>query len=53
MAWVQKEPDKGKWAQFMGQTLTPAMAEMLKQTVHDPEANTGEFGCLNCHTQMH
>lgn len=50
MAWMQKEPDMGKWAGFMAQKLTPAMADMLKMTIHNPKTGQGEFGCTACHT---
>ena len=50
MAWVGKEPEIGKWAQFMGGEVEPLMAKLLDETPFDPKTNTGEFGCTACHT---
>ncbi|HEY4056409.1 MAG TPA: hypothetical protein VGM39_07360 [Kofleriaceae bacterium] len=49
-AWIQKEPEAGKWAQFMGGTVEPQMAKLLGETPFDPKTKTGEFSCMNCHT---
>lgn len=50
MAWVQKEPDAGRYAQFMATKLQPLMGELLGETVFDPTTGQGEFGCSDCHT---
>ena len=50
MAWAQKEPEVGKWAQFMSGEVEPLMARLLDETVFDPKTKTGEFGCTACHT---
>jgi len=34
---------------FMATVVKPKMAELLHLTPFDPEKNTGEFGCNNCH----
>lgn len=49
-AWVAKEPEVGKWAQFMGDEVEPLMARLLDKSVFDPKTKTGEFGCTGCHT---
>jgi hypothetical protein len=52
MAWIKKNPDEGKWAKFMGEQFTPAMAKLFGMTQYDPRTKTGDFGCLACHTQQ-
>lgn len=50
MAWVGKEPDMGRWGQFMGGKVEPLMAQLLQMTVFDPKTKQGEFSCMACHT---
>jgi hypothetical protein len=50
MAWIKKNPDEGKWAKFMGEQFTPAMAQLFGKTPFDPQTKTGDFGCIACHT---
>lgn len=49
MEWAAKEPDLGRYAQFMSEQLEPEMAKLLGKEVFNPETNTGEFGCTACH----
>jgi len=49
-AWIKKNPDEGKWAKFMGEQFTPAMAEALGKKAFDPQTKTGDFSCTACHT---
>jgi hypothetical protein len=50
MAWVSKEPEAGKYAEFMATKLQPLMGELLQETVFDPKTMTGELSCHTCHT---
>jgi hypothetical protein len=50
MAWIKKNPDEGKWAKFMGEQFTPAMAQLFGMQEFDPQTKTGDFGCIACHT---
>lgn len=50
MAWIKKNPDEGKWAKFMGEQFSPAMAQLFGMTEFDPKTKTGDFGCTTCHT---
>jgi hypothetical protein len=50
MAWIQKNPDEGKWAKFMGEQFTPAMAQLFGMKAFDPQTKTGDFSCTACHT---
>lgn len=50
MAWMQKEPDMGRWGKFMGEQVEPLMAELLGMSVFDPKTKTGEMSCMACHT---
>lgn len=50
MAWIKKNPDEGKWAKFMGEKFTPAMAQLFGMQEFDPQTKTGDFGCTACHT---
>lgn len=50
MTWIQKNPDEGKWAKFMGETFSPAMAQLFGMQEFDPKTKTGDFGCTVCHT---
>lgn len=49
MAWVAKEPEAGRYAQFMSEKLEPLMGELLQEAVFDPKTKTGELGCTTCH----
>jgi hypothetical protein len=49
MAWVSKDAEAGRYANFMATKLEPAMAEMLQLKPFDPQTKTGEFSCGNCH----
>jgi hypothetical protein len=50
MAWVSKDAEAGRYAQFMATKLEPLMGELLQVKVFDPQTKTGEFSCENCHT---
>ena len=50
MAWVQANPDKGRWAKFMAEQVEPKMAGLLSMKAFDPATKTGDFSCGNCHT---
>jgi len=50
MAWIKKNPDEAKWSKFMGETFSPAMAQLLGKQDFDPKTKTGDFGCTACHT---
>jgi hypothetical protein len=43
-------PEHGQWAKFMGEQVTPTMAELLQVKPFDFATKAGEFGCGNCHT---
>jgi hypothetical protein len=45
-----KDPEHGRWAQFMYEKVTPQLADLLEVTRFDPTTGTGEFSCNNCHT---
>jgi hypothetical protein len=49
MAWVTKEPEAGRYAQFMSTKLEPLMGELLQKAVFDPTTKTGELSCNTCH----
>jgi hypothetical protein len=49
VAWVTKEPEMGKYAEFMAMELEPAMGKLLSKTVFDPKTGTGEVSCTMCH----
>ena len=49
VAWMNSDPKHKAWAEFMGQKVTPQMAELLKMTPFNPETNTGDFSCHGCH----
>jgi hypothetical protein len=49
MAWVSKDAEAGRYAQFMATTLEPLMGELLQVTVFDPKTETGELSCSTCH----
>jgi hypothetical protein len=40
-----------KIAKWMGEVVTPKMAELLGMPVYDPATQKG-FGCLGCHTMV-
>ncbi|MGE0395956.1 MAG: hypothetical protein AB7T06_04440 [Kofleriaceae bacterium] len=50
MAWVAKEPEAARYAEFMATKLQPLMGQLLNETVYDPQTKTGELGCSTCHT---
>jgi hypothetical protein len=49
MAWVAKEPEAGRYAQFMSEKVEPLMGELLQKVVFDPKTKTGELSCMSCH----
>ena len=49
MAWVSKDPEAGRYAQFMATKLEPLMGELLQVKVFDPQTKTGDFSCESCH----
>ncbi len=49
VAWVSKDAEAGRYAQFMATKLEPLMGELLQETVFDPKTGTGELSCQNCH----
>ena len=44
-----KDPEKGKWSQWMMDEVWPEMARLLEVPVYDPEKNPNGFSCSNCH----
>lgn len=38
-----------KVTKFMVEQVVPEMAKLLDEEPHDPQTNTGTFGCLSCH----
>jgi hypothetical protein len=50
MAWLGKDAEAARITPFMAEKLEPLMAELLQETLFNPETMTGEFGCANCHT---
>ncbi len=50
MAWMSKDAEAARYAQFMGTKLEPAMGELLQQPVFDPKTGQGEVSCSTCHT---
>jgi hypothetical protein len=49
MAWVSKDAEAGRYAQFMSEKLEPLMGELLQISVFDPQTKTGELSCSTCH----
>lgn len=49
VAWIQKEPEMGKFAGFMAQEVEPLMGKLLSKTVFDPATGKGEISCTLCH----
>jgi len=49
LAWVSKDAEAARYTEFMATKLEPLMGELLQVAVFDPETNTGEFSCSNCH----
>jgi hypothetical protein len=49
MAWVSKDANAGRYAQFMATKLQPLMGELLQVAVFDPQTKSGEFSCSSCH----
>jgi hypothetical protein len=45
-----KDPEHGRWAQFMFEEVTSRMADLLQVAQYDPMTHTGAFSCHNCHT---
>jgi len=46
------KPDVMKVAKFMGEEVTPKMAELMHMKKFDPAAPApDQFGCLNCHVE--
>ena len=44
-----KDPEHGRWAQFMMEKVWPEMAGLLKVKMYDPEHGIEGFSCHNCH----
>ncbi|WP_437670222.1 hypothetical protein [Sorangium sp. So ce131] len=44
------DPEVGRWADWMYNTVVPQMADLLQVERFDPTTETGEFSCNNCHT---
>src|SRR3954470_3579809 len=50
MAWVAKDANAARYAKFMGEQVTPKMAELLHMQAFNPETKSGDFSCGACHT---
>jgi hypothetical protein len=50
MAWVSKDPEAARYAEFMATKLEPLMGELLQIPVFDPKTGKGELSCQSCHT---
>jgi hypothetical protein len=44
-----KDPEHGKWSQWMMDEVWPQMADLLQVPVFDHEKNPTGFSCSNCH----
>jgi cytochrome c553 len=44
-----KDPEHGKWAQWMFDVVYPEMADLLQVPMYDPEKNPTGFSCSGCH----
>lgn len=44
-----KDPEHGRWAQWMLDEVWPQMANLLQVPMFDPEKNPTGFSCSNCH----
>jgi len=50
-ALMAKKPEWPKFAKFMGEEVTPQMAQLLNIPKFDPKKpDPNAFGCKNCHT---
>lgn len=45
-----KDPEHGKWSQFMMDQVWPQMADLLQVKKFDPVTDSEGFSCANCHT---
>jgi hypothetical protein len=45
-----RDPEHGRWAEFMLEQVWPKMASLLKVPMFDPTTHTSGFSCANCHT---
>lgn len=50
MALMGKDAEVQRFTPFMVGKVEPMMGELLHITVFDPQTNTGELSCENCHT---
>ncbi|HVK84354.1 MAG TPA: hypothetical protein VM513_09615 [Kofleriaceae bacterium] len=50
MAWISKDPEAARYAEFMATKLEPLMGELLQIPVFDPKTGKGELSCGTCHT---
>src|SRR3954469_16565548 len=48
VAWVSKDAEAGRFAQFMVAKVEPMMGELLHIPVFDPKTKTGDFSCSSC-----
>jgi hypothetical protein len=44
-----KDPEHGRWSQFMLDEVWPQMAALLEVPVFNPETNPNGFSCSSCH----
>jgi hypothetical protein len=44
-----KDPEHGRWSQFMMDKVWPEMASLLKVKMFDPQTQVDGFSCHNCH----
>lgn len=49
VAWVSKDAEAARYAEFMSTKLEPLMGELLQEAVFDPKTGTGDFSCQACH----
>jgi hypothetical protein len=45
-----KDPEHGRWSQFMMDKVWPEMASLLKVKMFDPQTQMDGFSCHKCHT---
>lgn len=50
LAWVEADPERQRWSDFMFEEVVPQIAELLQVERFDPTTETGTFSCYNCHT---
>jgi hypothetical protein len=43
-----KDPERGRWSQFMMDKVWPEMASLLKVKMFDPQTEVEGFSCHNC-----